>query len=130
MKVNELRIGNYIQKEGRIGIVRDINSIQVGVFIESEQVYEGWMYFSDKSSQKGRKGIPLTEQWLKEFRFEYNEEIDMYYISRNGDMILSTDGYKQNPMPFQIGGEVDGEIESVHRLQNLYFALTGKELIK
>ena len=67
------------------------------------------------------KPIPLTEEWLERFGFEYSD--------LNGDS-----GLWKIP-PFQIYGKYNQfiyeyalDVNYVHQLQNLYFSLTGEEL--
>jgi hypothetical protein len=73
--------------------------------------------------------IPLTEQWLKDFGFELNDNA-FFYVK---------DGLHIQVSNFNIGwgrkwdrypSDMDIKIYYVHQLQNLYFALTGEELIK
>jgi len=72
------------------------------------------------------KPLKLTEQWLKDFGFER----DGAYWSHKY-LNLHTEELKN-------GGEIimipnrkyASEVKYVHQLQNLYFALTGKELNK
>jgi hypothetical protein len=64
--------------------------------------------------------IPLTEEWLRRFGFA-NGEKENFDFTRN--MQLRILGYEAD-----YNGLWIGEIEYVHQLQNLYFALTGAEL--
>ena len=100
MKPNELRIGNWVETfEGVI------------------QIQNGWEIDEGNECQP----IPLTEEWLEKFGFEYSD--------LNGDS-----GLWKIP-PFQIYGKCNQfiyeyalDVNYVHQLQNLYFALTGEEL--
>ncbi len=71
--------------------------------------------------------IPLTENWFRDFGFKelgINWEKGMYIIDEKGGTIgtYRIFFYKSNsPMR---------EFQHVHQLQNLYFALTDKELTK
>ena len=80
--------------------------------------------------------IPLTEEWL--LKFGFNKEYKKGYIGIdvfNSDFVLTEPlkmGEWQTNYTFQFEtGSVPKfkEIEHVHQLQNLYFALTGEELI-
>lgn len=133
MKPNELRIGNYIQRE-------DLAS--------GEPRFEQVLELSNKVTTTGPvkvicdyddiEPIPLTEQWLKDFGFLYKDG-DQCYINnffhiedRNKDEFLSEKDkiilkdsfgvWKYDSSCFL------SEIKHVHQLQNLYFALTGEEL--
>jgi hypothetical protein len=101
MEENELRIGNWVLSptQGEI------------------QIENGWQI--DEGEEV--KPIPLTEEWLEKFGFEYSD--------LNGDS-----GLWKIP-PFQIYGKYNQflydyrlDVNYVHQLQNLYFALTGEEL--
>ena len=100
MKTKELRIGNWVETfEGVI------------------QIQNGWEIDEGNECQP----IPLTEEWLLKFGFEYSD--------LNGDS-----GLWKIP-PFQIYGKYNQfiyeyalDVNYVHQLQNLYFSLTGEEL--
>lgn len=68
------------------------------------------------------KPIPLTEEWLLKFGFE-----EKYGYIKNG-VHLNTDYslFIEDEIGFN---EWTADCEYVHQLQNLYFALTGEELI-
>lgn len=126
MKVNELRIGNLIQwkSTGNIEIVRDIftvgknrckvNSVSISDIIE----------------------IPLTEEilikagfekykwmWKEDEYFNFNKTYNSTYTFSieifNNE---ATWEYRWDRHNFDI------HLKYVHQLQNLYFALTGKEI--
>jgi hypothetical protein len=102
MKANELRIGNYIHHLGRVMEVK--KTYYVSLILD----------FCEP--------IPLTEEWLLKFGFEkssYYYEIKGIAISLGEDGRTILNGC----------GEVNAKhCVYVHQLQNLYFALTGKEL--
>lgn len=122
MKANELRLGNYI------GILS--HTIEVSVNCQHIQlIAEGDTTY---------KPIPLTDEWLVKFGF-YKFEHD-HYKSREWNI-------REEFNPRIIFGLQKGTIkgrkvmnaykshhlvtsvEYVHQLQNLYFALTGEELM-
>jgi hypothetical protein len=126
LSAQELRIGNLIQwkSTGDIEIVTDI------VTTNKKQCCINTVLISDCS------GIPLTKEWLLKagfkITFNRNSQTTYYELCLNPRMIIR----------FQDGdaGECDitqdgrfiafkqGHIKYVHQLQNLYFALSGKEL--
>ncbi len=64
--------------------------------------------------------VPLTEQWLKDFGFKkslrtWRKFGCIFHITQYGKFFIN---------------KLNLEIKYVHQLQNLYFALTGNELIK
>ena len=67
--------------------------------------------------------IPLTEEWLLKFGFEKNKNSDLYFRLNNYEYFIENgiidNGYSRM-------NEIS--VKYVHQLQNLYFALTGKEL--
>ena len=106
MKANELRIGNYVQFSG--GAIYKVDMLYIG--------FGGLEFW---------KPIPLTEEWLLKFGFEKkgcNWELPNFRFhvnkSVNYDGFLFCDGYSV----------ITEKIQHVHQLQNLYFALTQKEL--
>ena len=77
--------------------------------------------------------IPLTEQWLIKLGFEDKSEDTFWYgkyvikytpVRVECKIEISTDGEDFR----WIEGNTIVQIEHVHQLQNLFFALTGKEL--
>jgi hypothetical protein len=69
------------------------------------------------------KPIPLTEEWL--LKFGFSKKVD-YLLQKRGFSIC----FEKHGDIFECFLESIGiEIEYVHQLQNLYFALTNEELI-
>ena len=109
MKASELRIGNLVNEYKETVVV-------------TKNTFKIW---DEYNLSKFIKPIPLTEEWLVKFGFEYKE---MYYQSKY--LVALNDC-------FIIAERVTGlfyvdapnnELKHVHQLQNLYFALTCKEL--
>jgi len=100
MKANELRIGNWVYDEFK---KKDIQTN--GSFLFVPEIL---------------KPIALTDEWLFKFGFAFNEWNQVWYMSERYFKIDAIDGaYQFND---------DLIIDSVHQLQNLYFALIGEEL--
>ncbi len=122
MKASELRIGNLVELHKQ--------HIEVGWHIISE-VYQGVDQY---------KPIPLTEEWLLKFGFEEYEGYDF------GISVNKVPRFEKNDISIMLSGgafwyatrQYDGgtsdpyeafrDVQHVHQLQNLYFALTGTEL--
>ena len=71
--------------------------------------------------------IPLTEEWLLDLGFEYFKANNSYQLDTNLGFCIwgrIKDGF----MIFVNSDEIGIKITTVHQLQNLYFALTKKEL--
>jgi hypothetical protein len=128
MKASELRIGNLINSNGYCSYVYSIESAMP---LQDKR-------YSDKVLitlfNGGLSTIPidecepihLTEEWLLKFGFNYDSDIALY--SKSGyDVCINDD----NSISYYLGeyGSWCKNITHVHQLQNLYFALTGEELI-
>lgn len=114
MNERELRIGNFIKPKVKLNFADlktpDIEVVNV-IHLRDLEYYgsEKWAF----------EPIPLTEQWLLDFGFEKND-IGNY----DKRMELSFDGRNYRFMQ----GWTNVKLKHVHKLQNLYFALTGEEL--
>jgi hypothetical protein len=121
MKASELRIGNYLRSN-------DVNMAYyftvTASFLKQNENEMSWFI----------EEIPLTEEWL--LKFGFIEYIDFgvkmgtydkmplcgftYSIHTKKVMIM----HKGNSMSHWLKIDID----YVHQLQNIYFALTGEEL--
>lgn len=110
--IKELRIGNWVK--------RDLQPDGFQIDKYSFALFHNHQY----------DPIPLTEEWLVKFGFEKNGDwVQLNFSPRmgiryyNGNSaecdIIQDDNY----IAFK-----SGHIKHVHQLQNLYFALTQKEL--
>ena len=123
MKATELRIGNYIVYNG--GQPEDIDEFTI---IEVQDI--AWAQQKNEEFNKYHSPIPLTEEWL--LKLGFNRVENGYYgnmsynrpcwIKFSFTILIWDDGtfvYDWN------GGNTI--LKNVNQLQNLYFALTGKE---
>lgn len=110
MKAKELRVGNYFKWStfASMGIGEDI--------ITEKNHYR---------HNQLREPITLTEGWLIKFGFEnvgdaeypnYKKGYHTCMVRKHGINICNNHGFVN-------------DIKHVHQLQNLYFTLTGEELI-
>ena len=114
MKSTYLRIGNKLQKDnGEIYTVLRLDNTN-DVLVEEQRglLTLGYNLF----------GIPLTEEWLLELGFEgdnqpYKKHDFEFYIDDDGRVTIYFKGFLLS------------ECYYAHQLQNLYFSLTGEELI-
>lgn len=117
MKPEELRIGNYVNI-----FLNDVdhNTIQIKI----DDLY----YIGQKNGVY--EPIPVTEEWLLKFGFVKNSELKYHWKNwgTNGVIIITFDETYQGYL-FQLGKGLNKLLTNVHQLQNLYFALTGEELI-
>lgn len=109
---NELRIGNWLQftdspHQGNL-------KIDSKVIAQDELSHKEFNWFFAP--------IPLTEQWLLKFGFEKDISITTRNIYCKGSFAIIQTISGNNY--FYEGTE----LKFVHSLQNLYFALTQKEL--
>jgi hypothetical protein len=133
MKANEFRIGNYIQIEevseekesGEKYIIRDYEVIEVdSEIIRNFEENDNFLIYKYSP-------IPLTEEWLLKFGFEY-EEKNNDYILNGGEFYVNKNKTTGLYWMYMQNCDEDAclvSIEYVHHLQNLSFALTGEELI-
>lgn len=113
MNARELRIGNFVETNG---ILWEVGTHDFGL-----------VYRPDFEP------IELTEEWLNKFGFKKLDENKKFSTFE----IQSTYFDLQVYLPGNYFGVVAGRdeialnynLKYVHQLQNLYFALTGEELI-
>jgi hypothetical protein len=114
MKTSELRINNWVLWKGPL---HDENALVLAISKE-ELIFK----CGDSALITECEPIQLTEEWLLKFGFENwdkNKWVDsnsVLTISKNDDNFSC------------LINQRDVDILYVHQLQNLYFALTGKEL--
>ena len=110
---SELRIGNYLHS--------NLSKCVFQVLVED--------ILNIDYDPAVAKPIPLTEQWLKDFGFKevkgnawaiMYRELEVFQI-----WCRDKKYFRYTPNEW-----MHVKLESVHKLQNLYFALTGKELTK
>ena len=114
----ELRLGNKIlDKNNKPIIITGITDITV---------------FSDEHFKSGQliewcKGIKLNEDLISEICFNENKVMGMYRLDANDDYSISF--ALDNDMIY-IGDDIEIRISEtpLHRFQNIYFSLTGREL--
>ena len=118
LSATELRIGNLVYyhiKDKMDEKVEwdEINHIDV----------DDLRILTDFENNSEYKPIPLTEEWLLKFganKYESDHKANQYRIENMLFVI------RKNTF-FDYGTRV--KLQFVHQLQNLYFALTGEELI-
>ena len=132
MKSSDLRIGNYVHHN-----INNSNKHFIGnELIVCEITENGITTFynnidGDKQIVRGKSNyepIPLTEEWLIKMGFEYieiGEEVFEQNWVLSGHEILCGPA---NEGLFYHDFLNGGLVQYVHTLQNLIYALTGKEL--
>lgn len=119
IQANELRIGNYVTT----GITQ--TQVEGITKHDPERFYVDLLYVKSLIPIAEIEPIPITEEWLLRFGFEKDSRLtyknkNKFYIWECNDPNDSI--YKQGFYWEEI------HLPYVHKLQNLYFALTGKEL--
>lgn len=120
MKAEELRSGNLVQHQ----LTKEIITIKS---YHIQTLEEGM-------DQDILQGIPLTEDWLLRFGFEYRKvdvgvglyKEHLYFIEKPTFYINYEEGKGITPM--DSGALPSLWFKNVHQLQNLYYALTNTEL--
>ena len=129
---NELRIGNLVDLGNRIAKIIEISNLSC-VVVDLEETQD------TIEDYERTKPIPLTEEWLYKFGFKDIDKGDHdynTYTDSNHDYYLQIDVRKKDGKYSILDNSFDDlrdfsmvDISYVHQLQNLYFALTGEELI-
>ncbi len=112
MKANELRIDNLFQDETTKTIIKVIG-------LTNEIITFTGHFKNDWQAEP----IPLTEEWLLKLGFEKD-------FLEWDKQCISLQYWKQSNSYHWVSssGDIDVLLKHVHQLQNLYFALTNKEL--
>jgi len=114
MKSYEVRIGNYVSYLGRL------------TQITGKDLY-------DDIEGRPFEGIVLTEEWLIKLGWLWNEESKTFerYPESDGRMHLrkSLNNDTYHMFNYVLQAMIAKNIYFLHELQNLFFALTGRELI-
>lgn len=124
LTANELRLGNLVFNK-----MREINQVCFKITNTSENSGMKINGISERFIQP----IPLTEDWL--LKFGFNKKINTRFC--NAEMFQICNKYiiakpwGKNLMMFNntLSRGYLLDVKYVHQLQNLYFALTGKELL-
>lgn len=126
MEARELRIGNLLRFIPLVGKVYSIDKNGESPLIV---LYSNNKFISREITEF--EPIPLTEEWLVKFGFDkWNDWGGMYSIDINEAKKAQIEyRIENNKCYLSIEDEqISKQINYVHQLQNLYFALTGEEL--
>lgn len=121
MKATELRIDNFVRVND---LLVTVNRIEIEKFWAT---YKNLLFFSGSETSP----IPLTEEWLVKFGFKNSPNNLKLFRSFGYGLYIDEDG---DCRIFTSHGGLEMRwittIKYVHQLQNLYFAVSGQELIK
>ncbi len=105
IQANELRIGNWVK--------------------DAEYLSDNYMVVRMVSSDLDARPIPLTPKILEKAGFRYK---NFTHNLNKLSICLPGNSYKDGRTYFNSWCIIEGIPNSLHQLQNLYFALTGTEL--
>ena len=112
MKASELRIGNWVEIQGLESKIILVDT--EGCICENEYCED----FENNNITQNLQPISLTEEWLERFGCEL-----IGFDITKGDV-----GFDFWLVPKWSDYSISVNLEHVHQLQNLYFALTQEEL--
>ncbi len=130
MKAEELRINNLVLNNGCICKICHIyGELFINCTLKTKQ---GNII---NAHYDLIKPIPLTEEWLLKFGFVFKKQLGIcgqdqwsgmdFYLKDN----ITLRGNLKKSSTLSLAEYFNCQIQYVHQLQNLYFALTGTELI-
>lgn len=127
MKVEELRMGNFInvptfdneRTDTSVEGIDLVNDFPLEYNIQTIHVMD--------LSLSQCEPIPLTEEWLLKFGFEF-KKTTKYYVNNYFHCFYGVTDETKGKIIFATNLKKRIFIDYVHQLQNLYFALTGEEL--
>lgn len=119
IKENELRVDNWV-KDSRTNTLVQIGGIHVsGIIYVYDKDYDDWKRSIEPEA------IPLTHGILEKAGFKQSRgSYRMFWHLEKIEIRFFDSGLAK----FKISSSHQVKIESLHQLQNLYFALTGEEL--
>lgn len=120
---NELRLGNWVYDA-----MNDLNCKVIGIEYEHEHCL--WEQLDGKylSPCDLLNPIPLNEELLAKCMFSEYEFEDDIFLHDEEDVCVQKSGKVYYPYSFENSDTIGTPIRYLHQLQNLFFALTGKEL--
>jgi len=127
MKANELRIGNYLMYDKKLIYISEITKAGIGM-------YDG--YGLDKNSPiECLKPIEITKEWFLSLGFELKYENLTTGFAKGCYLVESSILPHNKQWTFRKVMNSENSyalkyLKYVHQLQNIYFALTERELTR
>lgn len=142
IRANELRIGNFVLHEGRIAHVLYFTSKRIALKLD----YSTVKITAKKNFEEILiEPIPLTPAWFDKFGFTYENAYDCIcwsVTSQDLKLEINQDDWSEDKgktwnhyfcfnywTDMKDSNYMKTNLLYVHQLQNLYFALTGEELM-
>jgi hypothetical protein len=118
---NQLRIGNWVKSK----VYGNYRIIGISVFSESNNFYKSFKYYPQSCDSKNLLPIKITNDWLLRFGFKDKG----LFFKHKSNHVIEYDSINKVYL-FYLGnyGDWYKKIKYVHELQNLFFALTSKEI--
>lgn len=127
MEAKELRIGNIVQDIQYKSPMRIVQFYGTTMF-ELDSPYMDYTDYRCDADLDKYEPVLITEDWLIKLGAKNTgTEIYLDIDSEYGNTLINYFDRKMFLIDCD-GGSIGIEIKYVHQLQNLYFALTGKEL--
>jgi len=137
MKANELRVGNlvYVGYSGTNEPILGIIEESARLMFESNHYFGLLFNYADPIGNRiielrYCEPIPLTEEWLINFRLKRKDE-EFFYLKEDDHQILIDVNTFDVVFDFREEGyyvTVKHDLKYVHKLQNFYFELNDTEL--
>ena len=136
MDAKELRIGNYLNSDGKIIKVESFDPTkdfeELSCTVQFKHFENGKFVWYDSTWLDYLSPIPLTEEILIKAGLKNGGYENLFWSKKckNGKFEINAMFYTNNThaVGVRINDEIDVNIEFIHQLQNLYFVLTGEEL--
>lgn len=111
MEAKELRIGNCVHEKGRLVIIHDGFGIDHAHNFDTIKITEEWLFKVGFKNKNFKNKYPSERFLIGDINLYYTkqEKFEGYVLSFDNQLIRG--------------------VIFVHELQNLYFALTGEELM-
>ncbi len=126
MITDELRIGNLLARK-RDGIIIDVKEVLTNriSYVNPDLT----RIKSIAADLNAFQGIELSEYWLLKFGFENHGYDFLFFTKDHFDVVGFDNSFCWNWKNLQTEVHSQIEIKYVHQLQNLFYALTGTELL-
>ena len=136
METQELRIGNYIDTLNRSGSVHLPNNkpmILGSISFFKVELYEIYKPFGEqlvppKTDVFDLAPIPITKEWLIKFGFKQYSKLSSFQKRGCKFHIRKNKGFIAYLSIYSDSSKILTRVHYIHQLQNLYYALTVKEL--
>ena len=122
--VNDFRIGNLVlDEDGELCKIEQLSSEKMECFQQVSNI-ENKSCISTKYPSN-IYAIELTEEWLLKLGFFKHVKFKNTYVKGSFSIKITDRGV----IYFKYNDFVIAELQFIHQLQNLYFALCGEELV-